>query len=151
MKPALLTLILLITALALISCGTRESDISSGTDDGTITATGQGSPAAADATGNSPVQLNDTDGGEQMPDSRAYMIARVDGLSDRLEVTVTESEYAYGVYWVIISDITTITDREGNHITPSDIRVGDTVEIYYSGQVMLSYPPQIVAHNIVLR
>ena len=31
-----------------------------------------------------------------------------------------------------------------------NIKIGDTVEISYSGQTMLSYPPQVVAYSIKL-
>ena len=36
-------------------------------------------------------------------------------------------------------------DASGKKISPSDIVAGDKVEIFYSGQVMLSYPPQVYA------
>ena len=66
---------------------------------------------------------------------------------DRLEVEVIESDYAFGIYIVHTSNAAFI-NAEGEAISPSDIQVGDTVEITYSGQVMMSYPPQIVALKI---
>lgn len=66
---------------------------------------------------------------------------------DRLEVEVIESDYAFGIYIVHTSNAAFI-NAEGEAISPSDIQVGDTVEITYSGQVMMSYPPQIVALKV---
>ena len=75
------------------------------------------------------------------------MTARVTALGDKLEVEVIESEYTFGTHWVI-TDSAEFFDKSGKKITKNDISVGDTVEILYSGQVMLSYPPQIVAAKI---
>ena len=66
---------------------------------------------------------------------------------DRLEVEVIESDYAFGIHIVHTSNAVFI-NAEGEAISPSDIQIGDTVEITYSGQVMMSYPPQIVALKI---
>lgn len=65
----------------------------------------------------------------------------------QLEVEVIESDYAFGIYWVHTSDAKFV-DAEGNTISADDIKEGDTVNITYGGQVMMSYPPQIVAYKI---
>ncbi len=83
-------------------------------------------------------------------DERVKMTARVTAVGEKIEVEVLESEYAFGPYWVI-TDENTVFERGGRKIKRSDISAGDTVEIYYSGQVMLSYPPQIVAHRITVK
>ena len=67
--------------------------------------------------------------------------------SKRIEVEVIESDYAYGIY-IVHTENAALIDAEGNAIKLSDIKVGDTVEINYGGQVMMSYPPQIVALKI---
>lgn len=54
------------------------------------------------------------------------------------------------LYNVLISDVTVFKDKNGNSINRDQIKVGDTVEIGFSGQVMLSYPPQIVAKSITV-
>ena len=77
------------------------------------------------------------------------MTARVTAIGDKIEVEVIESEYTSGPYHVITSD-DTVFQKNGIKINRDGIKVGDTVEIYYSGQVMLSYPPQIVAHKIIV-
>ena len=77
------------------------------------------------------------------------MTARVTAIGDKIEVEVIESEYTSGPYHVITSG-DTVFQKNGIKIDRDGIKVGDTVEIYYSGQVMLSYPPQIVAHKIAV-
>ena len=77
------------------------------------------------------------------------MTARVTAIGDKIEVEVIESEYTSGPYHVITSG-DTVFQKNGIKINRDGIKVGDTVEIYYSGQVMLSYPPQIVAHKIAV-
>ena len=75
--------------------------------------------------------------------------ATVTALGEKLEVEVYDSDYAFGTYLVITSASTKYLDSEGNTVTRSDVKVGDKVEIYYGGQVMMSYPPQIVAAKIL--
>ena len=65
----------------------------------------------------------------------------------QLEVEVIESDYAYGIYWVHTSSAKFV-DAEGRSIAESEVKVGDTIQITYGGQVMMSYPPQIVAYKI---
>ena len=79
---------------------------------------------------------------------RFEMKATVTALGEKLEVDVTEAEYAEGIYWIIISDITEITNSKGEKISRDEIDVGDKVIITYNGQVMMSYPPQVVARKI---
>lgn len=84
-------------------------------------------------------------GGEVM------MIARIEAIGDKIEVMVTESEYSFGTHLVITSETTQYIGKQGNKISRSDLSVGQTVEIIYSGQIMLSYPPQIVAKRITVK
>ena len=79
------------------------------------------------------------------------MLARIEALGEKIEVSVLESEYTSGPHLVIISDKTEIYSKRGEKVTRDALSVGDTVDIAYSGQVMLSYPPQIVAHKIRVR
>ena len=78
------------------------------------------------------------------------MTAVIDNISDRIEVTVLESEYTSGVHWVITSKDTEFIGKNGEKIAREDLSVGDKVEIVYSGQVMMSYPPQIVGRKITV-
>ena len=79
-----------------------------------------------------------------------FMIAKVENLADPFQVSVIESEYASGPFWLIPSETIVYESKGGERITKSDVKVGDTVKIYYSGQIMMSYPPQVVALKIVL-
>lgn len=79
---------------------------------------------------------------------KVKMTAIIDNIGEHIEVTVLESEYTSGVHWVITAEQTQYLNSDGSRISRSELRVGDKVEILYSGQVMLSYPPQIVAAKI---
>lgn len=88
-------------------------------------------------------------GSGSRPGDKVTMIATVTDIGERLTVEVTESEYTFGTHWVIITDAK-FFDKSGKEITKDGIKVGDSVKINYSGQVMMSYPPQIVAAKISL-
>ena len=67
----------------------------------------------------------------------------------KLEVDVIKGDYgADGIYWVIVSEKTAFYGKDGAPVKPADIKEGNTVRILYGGQVMMSYPPQIVAARI---
>ena len=72
----------------------------------------------------------------------------VKNIDDKIEVEVIESDYAFGLYWVIVFEETEYLDYNDNEINKEDVLVGDIVEISYNGQTMMSYPPQIVAYEI---
>ena len=91
--------------------------------------------------------------GAEAQNDAAKMTATVTSTSEekRLEVNVISGDYgAQGVFWVLVSDQSAFYGKNGETIAREDIKAGDTVEIRYSGQVMLSYPPQIVAYSITL-
>ncbi len=80
------------------------------------------------------------------------MTAIIKNIDDKIEVEVIEGQYgATGIYWVNFSDDTVFTNAEGVRLSVSSLKVGDTVEITYGGQVMMSYPPQIVALKIEIK
>ena len=76
------------------------------------------------------------------------MKATVTMVGEKIEVEVIESEYASGPFWIITSDSTAFLNASGKKITREDIKAGDTVTVTYNGQVMMSYPPQVVAITI---
>ena len=87
--------------------------------------------------------------GEDTPENDQFvMSATVTELGDKILVEVTESEYATGAYLVILSDTVSITDEKGRELERTDIAVGDTIKITYTGQVTMSIPPQIIALKI---
>ena len=74
------------------------------------------------------------------------MTATVVAVGDKIEVEVISGPYgASGPYWVITGEQTRYRDRDGGKLGRGDLAVGDRIEISYGGQVMMSYPPQIVA------
>ena len=76
------------------------------------------------------------------------MLARVKNVEEKIEVEVIRAKYASGIYWVLTSLATRILDEKGNIIKKTDLKAGDTVKIIYSGQVMMSYPPQVSAISV---
>lgn len=94
--------------------------------------------------------MNNTEGGGQQSRSDGFVLkATVNAVnSDYIEVEVIESDYAFGVYWVRTGEQTEYFNADGSAASIADVKSGKTVEITYSGQVMMSYPPQIVAWSI---
>ena len=90
---------------------------------------------------------NDDSQGEKPTFVLKAIVKKID---DQIEVEVIESDYAFGTYIVLTPDTTEYYNQNGSQISKKSISVGDTVEISYSGQTMLSYPPQIVAYSISL-
>ena len=84
---------------------------------------------------------------EQQGDS-FEMTATVMELGEKILVNVTASEYAEGQYLVNVADTAEILNAEGEKIKRADLAVGDTVKIWYTGQVTMSIPPQIIALKI---
>lgn len=80
------------------------------------------------------------------------MTAIIKNIGDKIEVEVIEGQYGVsGIYWVNVSGDTVYTDTNNVRLPASALKVGDTVEITYGGQVMMSYPPQIVALKIQIK
>ena len=75
--------------------------------------------------------------------------ATVNAVEEHLEVEVYDSDYAFGIYHVITDAATAYYNESGDRISRSDIKQDDKVEIYYGGQTMQSYPPQIYSMKIV--
>ena len=77
------------------------------------------------------------------------MVAEIIAIGDKIEVEVIEGDYgASGVYWINYSSTTKIVSSDGVALKIGDLSVGDKIEIIYNGQVMMSYPPQVVARKI---
>ncbi len=81
-------------------------------------------------------------------DGRVSMTARITALDERITVEVITSPYTFGIHIVHTPPETVYLDGNGGEIDRDALSVGDVVRIDYSGQVMLSYPPQIVAAKI---
>ena len=68
-----------------------------------------------------------------------------------ISMEIIDSNVAFGLYHVNVDAGTKYFNSEGNGISRDDIKVGDTIEVVFSGQVMLSMPPQIYAQKIILK
>ena len=68
-----------------------------------------------------------------------------------IEIEIIDSQVAFGVYHVNVDGGTLFLNAEGGVIDRADIKVGDTIEVIFSGQVMLSFPPQIYAQKVILK
>ena len=102
------------------------------------------------------VSCDTTNGEQSMIDDGTQesvkMTAVVKAIGYSIEVEVIEGDYgAAGIYWVNFSSDTTFVDANNQTVSSSDLNVGDTIEITYSGQVALSYPPQIFAKRIQIK
>ncbi len=85
-----------------------------------------------------------------MPNGDFSMTARITAIGERIEVEVIESENEMvGPFWVITSEDTVYATEGGEALSRSDLAEDDVIVVYYGGQVMMSYPPQIVAARIV--
>ena len=90
------------------------------------------------------------DNGGEVSGEGFVMRATVRAVREKIEVDVIEAEFASGIYEIIISDITVITDSDGNELDRSAITEGSELTIIYNGQTMLSIPPQVVARKIIV-
>ena len=79
------------------------------------------------------------------------LTATVKELGEKILIDVSEGEYASGPYLMIISDETEIVDKNGAAATKDSIALGDEIRVIYNGQVMMSYPAQIVARKIQIK
>lgn len=72
------------------------------------------------------------------------------GDNRELEMEIVDSTIAFGTYRVLIGDTTTFYGVNGEEITREDIKLDDVIEVVFSGQVMMSYPPQIAAKRVYI-
>ena len=89
-------------------------------------------------------------GSIQLSEGEAVFKAKVTATDNPrlIEAEIVDSDVAFGIYWVLTSDATSYYGPDGEETTREGICVGDTIEIVFSGQVMMSYPPQIAAKRI---
>lgn len=81
---------------------------------------------------------------ENMNEYKFYMTATITNIDEKISVNVISGEFAYGDYLIITGD-----DTQYSGVSSKEqLQVGDTIKITYGGQVMMSYPPQVVAKNI---
>ena len=90
----------------------------------------------------------DTGDGQNRTDGYTLKAIVKEVNKDHIAVEVIESDIAFGIYWIRTGIQTVYTSANGGFITRDDIKAGQTVKIVYSGQMMMSYPPQVVDWSI---
>ena len=88
---------------------------------------------------------------ESRDETTFTMEAKLLSVGEKLEVEVTKSEYSSGIFHIIISDKTKIYDKDGTEVEKSKLPINSIISIIYSGQIMMSYPPQTVAIKITVK
>ena len=91
----------------------------------------------------------DSDNAEDM-ENMIKMSGTVLSIGDAVEINVTSDPYNSGIFYLIVDSNTKIT-ANGVTVGKGDIPIGSEIDVYYSGQVMLSYPPQIYAVSITVK
>ena len=79
------------------------------------------------------------------------MIAVIQNIDEKIEVEVINNEVLFGEYWINTGEQTQYYNHNGEEITREELNVGDIIEIDFTGQVMMSFPPQIVALKITIK
>ncbi len=82
---------------------------------------------------------------------KAEMVAEILEINDTILVEIKDSEYLTGKCTIILHEDISYVSNNGGKISKSNLKIGDTIKIGYGGQVMLSYPPQVVAYVIELK
>ena len=72
----------------------------------------------------------------------------VTDIGEPLGVEMEETEFTSGLYHVITGEDTLYFDKNGSPTTREAVKVGSVIEISFGGQVMMSYPPKIIAQSI---
>ena len=70
---------------------------------------------------------------------------------DGIEATVSlEDGVHFGEYRILTGDNTQYCSTDGKSVARESIEQGDVIEVTYNGQVMRSFPPQVVATKIIV-
>lgn len=146
MTKKILALGILVMMMFLIGCNSNRNNSNNnnnGDNTGTPEGNDNGNQTGDPSTGGSVEERNEN--GEY------FYMAKVSNIDDKhhIAVEIIDSQIAFGTYWVLVGGQTTFVDEDGTSLTREDIKVGDTIEIIFSGQVMMSYPPQIAAIKII--
>ena len=110
-------------------------------------------PSGNDNNGGDKDGMNNSENGGQQNRGDGFVLkAVVKSINpDYIEVEVIESDYAFGIYWVRTGAQTEYFNVNGSTAGMSDLKAGQTISITYSGQTMMSLPPQIVAWSIQIK
>ena len=146
MKKIIALFIAFCLAFVLVSCQIKGNDTN--TDTSTSTSSETNNTSDSSTADNSIVPKSNDDKESEQSVEGFILKGKVIAYNTHLEIEVVESDYAFGVYHVIVPQGTQILNKSGEQITPNELLPNDIVSITYNGQTMLSYPPQIVALSI---
>lgn len=156
MKKSLFIILVLCALILLFSCNSKNptnDDAGSAADNDIMVESDSSVPGKNSKTESSDVSNDiskEPDYDKGVDNMNDFVLKGVvKGYNTHLEIEVIESDYAFGIYWVIVPNSTPILDKNGSNIELSSLKEGDIVEITYNGQTMMSYPPQIVSLKIV--
>ena len=80
--------------------------------------------------------------------TKIELTATITKIDNVMYVNVIEGEYAFGDYVLILTNNTKYFNVNGEKLSKTDFKVGDKIKVNYSGQTMLSLPPQVVAYIV---
>ena len=135
----IIALILAFVMLGMVACEKKDDTKLPEKDDSTE----QGVNAENGGIKNSSIKLEE---------GEVVYRGKVTSLGDRyaLEMEIVDSTIAFGTYRVLIGDTTTFYGVNGEEIDRETIELDDIIEVVFSGQVMMSYPPQIAAKRVYI-
>lgn len=96
-------------------------------------------------------ETSDPDTSAEIPDGTVAMTGVVTDVGEKIAIIVTDEVYENEPIHVVINDNTSYVFSDGTNATKQSIKAGDRITIAYSGQMMLSYPGQIVAIKIIIK
>lgn len=142
MSKRIFALVIMIMMLFAVGCNGGQNNVAGGN---------------GDASGGDNTNEDGTNNGntveEKTPDGEFFLRGIVKSVDEKkfIAMEVIDSSIAFGIHNVLIDNGTLFVNAAGDSIDRADIKVGDTIEVIFSGQVMLSYPPQIYAQKIILK
>lgn len=85
-------------------------------------------------------------------DGSPFLRGTVTSFDGELAIEVSEGSHgAAGPYWVILGESTRYYGKDGQEIPRPELKSGQSLEVHYNGQVMLSYPPKVAALSVYLK
>lgn len=150
MSKRIFAIVVLVMMIFAIGCNQQSADDNNSETNNGVTDNSGTDNSGTDNSGN----VENGRGVEEKNDQDEFFYRGVVTETDNKRYIVMEiidSNVAFGIYHALVSDQTAFVNSDGSAISRDQIKVGDTIEVIFSGQVMLSMPPQIAAQKIILK